>query len=129
MKANNKKNQKETGLEHILKAFQYSLNGLKEAYKNEKAFRLEVVFSVFLVPLALIMPFPLFFKAYLISSHLLVFSLELFNSAIEGLVDHLFKDFNLTAKIVKDLGSAGVMFSLINVFVAWCFSLLSLFER
>ena len=55
----------------------------------------------------------------MVSSILLVLLVELLNSAIEATVDRIsLEDHNL-AKRAKDIGSAAVLVSLINVAVTW----------
>jgi diacylglycerol kinase (ATP) len=55
----------------------------------------------------------------MISSVLLVLVVELLNSAVEATVDRISLDNHRLAKRAKDIGSAAVLFSLINVMVVW----------
>ena len=58
-------------------------------------------------------------RALLVGSVLLVLIVELLNSAIEATVDRVSLDDHNLAKRAKDLGSAAVMLSLLNVAVVW----------
>ena len=108
-----------TGLRHVRNAFFYSIAGLCAAYKHEDAFRQEVLLAVILIPAALILPTGGVGKALMISSVLLMLIVELVNSAVEAAVDRISLEHHLLAKRAKDIGSAAVMLSLINVPVVW----------
>lgn len=108
-----------TGLQRVWNAFLYSLEGLKAAYRHEHAFRQEVLLAALLVPAALFVPASGAGKAAMIASVLLVLIVELLNSAIEAAVDRISLDHHRLAKRAKDIGSAAVMISLINVVVVW----------
>lgn len=108
-----------TGLRRIWNALFYSFDGLKAAYRHEDAFRQEVWLAVFLIPLALFLPASGPGKALMIASVLVVLIVELLNSAVEATVDRVSLDHHRLAKRAKDIGSAAVLFSLINVVVVW----------
>lgn len=108
-----------TGLRRLLNAFGYSLAGFRAAYKHEDAFRQEVLLAVILIPLALWLPVGLIGRALMIGSVLLVIIVELLNSGIEATVDRISLDSHDLAKRAKDIGSAAVLVSLINMMVIW----------
>lgn len=108
-----------TGLRRILNAFGYSLAGLRAAYKHEDAFRQELHLAIILIPLALLLPATHIGKALMIASVLLVLIIELINSAIEATVDRISLENHDLAKRAKDIGSAAVFVSLLNVLITW----------
>lgn len=108
-----------TGLTRVWNAFFYSLAGLKAAYRHEDAFRQEVWLAVVLVPLALYLGDQAIERALMIGSVLLVLIVELINSAIEATVDRISLKDHVLAKRAKDIGSASVFVSLVNVVVIW----------
>lgn len=108
-----------TGLRRLLNAFGYSLAGFRAAHKHEDAFRQEVLLAALLIPLAMWLPATHIGKAVMICSVLLVIIVELLNSAIEATVDRISLDSHDLAKRAKDIGSAAVLVSLVNVLVAW----------
>lgn len=113
-----------TGLRRAWNALLYSLDGLRAAFRHEDAFRQEVVLAVVLVPVALFMPVSPVEKALMIASVLLVLIVELLNSAVEAAVDHTSLADHQLAKRAKDIGSAAVLLSLINVIAVWVLVLL-----
>jgi diacylglycerol kinase (ATP) len=108
-----------TGLRRLWNAFGYSLAGFRAAYKHEDAFRQEVLLAVIMVPLAVFLPASHIGKALMIGSVLLVIMIELLNSAIEAAVDRISLENHRLAKRAKDIGSAAVLVSLVNVLVVW----------
>lgn len=108
-----------TGLRRLWNAFGYSLAGFRAAYKHEDAFRQEIHLAIILIPLALWLPASHIGKALMIASVLLVIMIELLNSAIEAAVDRISLDKHDLAKRAKDIGSAAVLVSLINVAITW----------
>ena len=108
-----------TGLRRLWNAFHYSLAGFKAAYQNEDAFRQESLLAAALIPLALFLPVGAVGKALMIASVLLVLIVELLNSAVEATVDRISLDDHQLAKRAKDIGSAAVLLSLVNLTVVW----------
>ncbi len=108
-----------TGLRRLINAFGYSLDGLRAAYLNEDAFRQEVRLALLLIPLALVLGRTSIERALMIACVLLVIVVELLNSAVEATVDRISLDHHLLAKRAKDIGSAAVLLSLLNLFVDW----------
>jgi len=113
-----------TGLRRVWNAFNYSLCGLRAAYVCEDAFRQEVLLAALLIPLALYLPVGGIGRALMIGSVLLVLMVELLNSAVEATVDRISLENHRLAKRAKDIGSAAVLCSLINVAAIWACVLL-----
>lgn len=97
----------------------YSIAGFKAAYRHEHAFRQECLLALVLLPLALLLPTGGLGKAMMVASVLLVLIVELLNSALEAAVDRISLEDNQLAKRAKDIGSAAVFMSLVNVAVIW----------
>jgi diacylglycerol kinase (ATP) len=108
-----------TGLGRVWNAFNYSLAGLKAAYRHEDAFRQEVWLAALLVPATFFLPASGVGHALMIASVLLVLIVELLNSAVEAAVDRISLENHLLAKRAKDIGSAAVFVSLLNVVAVW----------
>jgi diacylglycerol kinase (ATP) len=114
-----------TGLRRLINAAGYSLHGFASAYRHEDAFRQEVLLAAVLVPVALVLNVGALGKALMIASVLLVLIVELLNSAIEAAVDRISLDRHSLSKRAKDIGSAAVFLSLVNVAVVWTLVLLA----
>ena len=108
-----------TGLTRLLNAVGYSIKGFQSAFRHENAFRQEVLLAAVLIPIALWSPVSGLGHALMVSSVLLVLIVELLNSAIEAAVDRISLENHRLAKRAKDIGSAAVFLSLVNVAVVW----------
>lgn len=108
-----------TGLVRLQRAFFYSIDGLVAAFRNEDAFRQEVVLALVLIPVALLSPVSGIAKALLMGSVLLVLIVELLNSAIEAVTDRISIEDHALAKQAKDMGSAAVLGSLVLLAAVW----------
>ena len=108
-----------TGIARLVNATRYSMSGLEAAARNEDAFRQELVLAAVLLPIALWIGPGGIGKALLVGSVLLVLVVELLNSAVEATVDRISLENHRLAKRAKDIGSAAVMLSLVNVVAVW----------
>lgn len=108
-----------TGLRRIWNAFLYSVDGLRAAFRHEDAFRQEVLLAALLIPAVFFLPVGGMGKALMIGAVLLVLIVELLNSAVEAAVDRISLEDHKLAKRAKDIGSAAVFLSLLNVPVIW----------
>ncbi len=108
-----------TGIKRLINAIGYSFSGFKAAFQNEDAFRQEVFLTIVLVPLAFYIADSSLEIVLLLFSTLLVPIVELLNSAIEATVDRISLEQHKLAKRAKDIGSAAVFLSLVNLFAVW----------
>jgi diacylglycerol kinase (ATP) len=113
-----------TGVQRVINAARYSLEGLAAAARHEDAFRQELLLAAVLVPLGLWLGNDGVERALLAGSMLMVLVVELLNSAVEATVDRVSLEDHRLAKRAKDLGSAAVMLSLVTVGAVWLLVLL-----
>lgn len=115
----------ESGLKRIISAAGYSAKGLRSCWRNEAAFRQEVLACIVMVPLALWLGETGLERAVLTGVLLLVLVVEVLNSSIEAVVDRIGHEHHALSGLAKDQGSAAVMLSLLNVAIVWALVLLS----
>lgn len=108
-----------TGVRRIWNAALYSLAGIRASWRNEAAFRQEVVLTVILVPNAFWYGASAVERLLLIGSCLLVLIVELLNSAVEAAIDRIGDDRHKLSGRAKDMGSAAVFISLWGVLLTW----------
>jgi len=113
------------GLGRLFSAFGWSMSGLKATFLHEAAFRQELLLCLILAPLALYIGKTGVEKALLLGSLVLVLIVELLNSAVEAAVDRMGKEEHDLAGRAKDMGSAAVFLSLLNVVVVWLLLILA----
>ncbi|GBE03100.1 MAG TPA: diacylglycerol kinase [Nitrospirae bacterium] len=115
----NTKPSPKIGLSRIKHAFLYSCDGLKFAIKNVTAFQQEVFLYIISAIVLYFLPLPIMHKGILFFANTMVLIAELFNSAIEAVVDMASPDYHVLAKRAKDLGSAAVLIALLLSACLW----------
>ncbi|WP_336927830.1 diacylglycerol kinase [Acinetobacter oleivorans] len=113
-----------TGLKRILNATGYSISGFKAAYKNEAAFRQIVLINLILIPVSFFLDVTRSEHVLLIIVCLFAMIIELFNSAIEAVVDRVSLEKHQLSKNAKDMGSAAQFVALSIIAITWLFILL-----
>lgn len=112
------------GLQRVLNATRYSIDGLRAAWTHEDAFRQELVLAAIMIPTAALLPVTLVEKILLIGVVVLVLIVELLNTGIEAAIDRDSLEINALGKRAKDYGSAAVMLSLLLAGGTWAAILL-----
>ncbi len=107
------------GLQRLLNATRYSLDGLRAAWAHEDAFRQETLTAAVMIPVALILPVSVIEKVLLVGVVVLVLIVELLNTGIEAAVDRDSFEINPLGKRAKDFGSAAVMLALLLAGGTW----------
>ncbi len=103
----------------LFRACGYSWQGLRSAWREERAFREEVALAVVLIPSAFHFGRSGLERAALIAPIFLVLIVELLNSALEAIVDRGGLARDRLAAMAKDMGSAAVLLSLLLLFSVW----------
>ena len=108
-----------SGLKRISAAFFYSIDGFKSAWRDEHAFRQEVVVVVIGTVVALLLHISAFEKLALIGVLVLVLIVELINSSVEAVVDRISLERHPLSKNAKDFGSAAVFLACGLALATW----------
>jgi len=108
-----------SGVKRIFSAFFYSIDGFKNAWKNEHAFRQELILVVIGAIVALALPVSAFEKLMMIAVLVLILVVELINSAIEAVVDRVSLERHSLSKNAKDFGSAAVLLTFLIAVATW----------
>ncbi|EPP9277491.1 diacylglycerol kinase [Acinetobacter baumannii] len=108
-----------SGLKRILNATSYSISGFKAAYQNEAAFRQIVLINVVLIPVSFFLDVTRGEHALMIIVCLFAIIVELFNSAIEVVVDRVSLEKHQLSKNAKDMGSAAQFVALSIIVATW----------
>jgi len=112
------------GISRIFHATRYSWQGLKAAWKNEAAFRQELILALVGVPLAFWLAENEIELLWLILPLFLLVIAELVNSSIEAVVDRISDEHHELSGRAKDIGSAIVFVTLLLLGVIWSIVLL-----
>ncbi|HUI97847.1 MAG TPA: diacylglycerol kinase [Xanthobacteraceae bacterium] len=107
----------------LWKAFLNTLYGLGWALRYETAVREEFVAFAIAFPVSFFVAPNVAWWLALIGSLMALIIVELLNTAIEKLSDHVTPEHSHAIKVVKDLGSAAVFIALVLAFIIWCAAL------
>ncbi|TCH63642.1 diacylglycerol kinase [Acinetobacter sp. ANC 4862] len=108
-----------TGFKRVINATHYSISGFKTAFINEAAFRQIVFINLILIPASFFLNVSRVEQAVMIAVCLLALIVELFNSAIEAVVDRISLEKHELSKSAKDMGSAAQFVALAIIFFTW----------
>ena len=108
-----------TGIKRILNATGYSLAGFKAAFQHEAAFRQIVLINIILIPITFFLNISNVEQALMIGVCLLAIIVELFNSALEAVVDRVSLERHPLSKNAKDMGSAAQFVAQAIIFFTW----------
>jgi diacylglycerol kinase (ATP) len=109
----------ETVLRHIINALIWSAAGIKTAWQNELAFRVEAITIMIMMPVGIWLGRSAGERALLIASCWLILITELLNSAIESVVDRIGTERHELSGRAKDMGSAAAFFSMLTAAIVW----------
>jgi len=96
-----------------------SYRGIKDAFLNEEAFRVQVLLCLVLVPLAFFIAQDYEQLLLMLITLFLVMIVELLNTAIETVVDRIGSEFHRLSGRAKDIGSAAVFISMLLFALVW----------
>ena len=113
------KRDKPTGLTRIVRAFGYSLQGFRYAWREEAVFRQEFCLAVAVIPAGFYLGRSGIERALLVWPMLQILVVELLNSALEAVVDRSGLERHPLAGMAKDMGSAAVLLSFALLGTVW----------
>lgn len=108
-----------TGLKRLIDATSYSFKGIAACWRNESAFRQEVLLVAVLLPLSFGVAASIEQWLLLILPLLLLLLVELLNSAVENIVDRIGHEHHELSGRAKDMGSAAVLVCLLMAGLSW----------
>ena len=106
-------------MRRLIAAFGHSLDGLRDIWRGEEAFRIEAICLAASLPVAAWLGETPFHAATLIGSVLLIMIVEVLNSAIESTVDRIGPERHDLSRRAKDLGSLSVLLAVLLALLLW----------
>jgi diacylglycerol kinase (ATP) len=103
----------------LYRAFKYSINGLKCAWSSQLAFKIEVILFIAAIPCAIYLSRSTIELILMLSSLLLLLVMELFNSAIETVVNRIGMEYHELSGLAKDMASAAILVTGFNAIMTW----------
>jgi len=111
--------QKNSGWHRFLQSFAASYRGFRGTFRNEAAFRQELLVAVPVVLGGVFLGHTGVERALLIGPMVLILVVELLNSAIETTVDRIGLEHHELSGLAKDMGSAAVLLSFGLLGLTW----------
>lgn len=106
-------------LQRLVQATIKSVKGYRRVWRDEAAFRFQIVILILILPLAWLIAHSWTVFALLVGSWSLVLVAELGNSAIEAVVDRVGPEMHDLAAKAKDAGSAMVLTAMLMSGFVW----------
>lgn len=102
----------------LVNSFKYAIEGFISSFKTERNMKIHVLAMALVVIIGIYLKLSPIEWCIIVISIALVISAELFNTAIETLVDMVSPERNPNAKLVKDISAAAVLALAIGAAVA-----------
>ncbi len=109
--------QQKFSFEKRLHSFKYAYNGLKLLLKHEHNARVHALVAVCVIICGIVLKISASEWIAVVFAIGSVFSMEIVNSAIEGIADIISPEWHAKIKMIKDLSAAGVLVSAIAALV------------
>lgn len=106
-------------MQRLIAAFWNSVAGLAWAGRHEAAVRQELIGLALAIPAAIWLAEDVWTFVILIASVLMLLAVELLNTCVEKMCDHVTPEQHPQIGLVKDLGSAAVLAALLITALVW----------
>lgn len=93
----------------LINSFKYAIEGFISSFKTERNMKIHILAMIIVVILGIYLKLNLIEWSFIIMSVVLVVGAELFNTAIETVVDMVSPQKNPKAKLAKDISAAAVL--------------------
>lgn len=93
----------------IIISFKYAIQGFISSFKTERNMKIHILATLIVIILGIILKINIIEWCFCIISIIIVISAELFNTAIETIVDMVCPQKNEKAKLAKDISASAVL--------------------
>ena len=93
----------------LINSFRYAIEGLISSFKTERNMKIHILAMVLVIVLGIYLKLTLIEWSFITFAITLVIGAELFNTAIETIVDMVSPEKNPKAKLAKDISAAAVL--------------------
>jgi len=93
----------------LINSFKYAIEGFISSFKTERNMKIHILAMALVIILGLYMKLSIIEWCFIILAIVLVIGAELFNTAIETIVDMVSPEKNPKAKLAKDISAAAVL--------------------
>ena len=104
-------------MRRLIRSFGYAFSGIGHGLKTQANLRIQVAFASGVIVAGLWLQISAIEWAILVATIMIVLSAELFNTAIEALVDRVGSEPHPLSKIAKDAGAGAVLIGAIGAVI------------
>lgn len=104
----------------LAKSMRFALDGIKDVYKTQRNMRIHFALAVAAVCLGTYLKLSGVEWAVIILTIFMVFIIEILNTSLEILVNHVHPDKGDTARIVKDIAASAVLLACVCAIIVGC---------
>ncbi len=99
----------------------FAFSGIVAAWQSERSFRSQSILALIMLPVMFWLQPTLLWWAVMMIMGALILATELFNTALEQMIDHLHPEIHPNIKIAKDCAAGAVLLlSLVAIVVTGC---------
>ncbi|HHV45668.1 MAG TPA: phosphatase PAP2 family protein [Tissierellia bacterium] len=102
---------------NLIESFNYAVNGIISALKTERNLKVHFTAAAIVVVISLFFDFTRTELLLLVFTITFVLMAELFNTAIERIVDLIMEDYHPLARMAKDIAAGAVLISAVNAII------------
>ncbi len=106
---NNKKEKFKHHSKNLLYSFRYAFQGIYSSFKSERNMKIHIFMMTLVILFGILLKISLLEWFVCIILFTIVIAGELFNTAVETVVDMVSPDINEKAKLAKDVSAGGVL--------------------
>ncbi|VAW83923.1 Diacylglycerol kinase [hydrothermal vent metagenome] len=89
--------------------FAFAFSGIVMAWRGEQSFRSQLILALVMLPVMLWLQPTLLWWGVMIMMGALILAAELFNTALEQMIDHLHPEIHPNIKVAKDCAAGAVL--------------------
>ena len=109
----------------FLERLSFALTGLRDGWRRERSFRTQAVMAALVLVGLVVLRVPAVWCAVVFTAIALVLAAELFNAALEALIDRLHPEQHPEIRAVKDMAAGSVLLVSVGAFAVGVIMLLS----
>ena len=98
-------------MKKLLNSFKYAISGIVTSFKTEQNMKIHILITILVIVMGILLKISQTEWILCVFAIAIVITAELFNTAIETVVDMITKEKNEKAKIAKDVSAGAVLIS------------------
>jgi undecaprenol kinase len=109
--------QRQTKNQPLHRRMRFAIAGIGETWRRERSFRAHILVAVLVVVVMAVIHPPVIWWALVAFIIAAVLAIEVMNTAVEALIDHLHPDIHPQIRVVKDMAAGAVLLIVIGAVV------------